>query len=358
MMHPPGARAVRHLLSLAVVALATTAGAAPLPLLRITDLSAASGLAGSRALDINNRGVVMAYHHPDRTYLWQAGTEPQVFQAPPGYTLHAHALNDNSVAVGQLVYENSGLSSAVTWTATDGLKRIELRRHQYNGNAIAINNRHQIVGSATVKVDAQWHTHAMVGSLRLGLDDPLHTRDGASEARAINNVGHAGGSASSAQGCCRNAVLMDRQGRFTLLGTLAKPGDPDYSTVFALNDTDEAVGSSDIDGAGHAFYWSAATGMLPLQVGPGLDDWSHAVDINQHGQVVGNFGRGTQTSSFYWDAENGAVDLQALLDPADPLTPRTRIGDLGARINDHGDIVVNAQIDGDYTAVLLRPVPR
>lgn len=51
------AHAARHLLGLAAVAVATAAVAAPLPLLRITDLSAASGLPGSRALDINNHGV-------------------------------------------------------------------------------------------------------------------------------------------------------------------------------------------------------------------------------------------------------------------------------------------------------------
>lgn len=209
-----------------------------------------------------------------------------------------------------------------------------------------------------VKAGHTWYTHAMIGSLRLGLDDPLHTRQGVSEAYAINNLGHAGGSASPAQGCCRTAILMDRKGRVTQLGTLASPGGDDNSMVFALNDADEAVGSSDVDGAARAFYWSAATGMLPLQVGPGADDWSHALDINRQGQVVGNFGRGTRASSFYWDAEHGAVDLQTLLDPTDPLTSRTRIAETSARINDRGDIVVNARIDDSYTAVLLTPASR
>lgn len=356
-MHATIVRAARYLLSLAAVAVATSAGAAPLPLLRITDLSAASGLAGSRVLDINNRGVVLAYHHPGQTYLWQAGAQPQVFDAPAGYSLNAHAINDDGVAVGQLIYSNNSNSTPVTWTATDGLKRIELRRHQHYGNVTAINNRGQIVGSALVKAGQGWFTHALIGSVRLGLDDPMHTREGTSEARAINNLGHAGGTASSAQGCCRNAILMDRKGRVTQLGTLAAPGEDDDSAVIALNDADEAVGSSRVGGALHAFHWSPTTGMQPLRVGPGEDDWSMGLDINRHGQVVGNYSRGEVSSSFYWDAEHGAVDLQALLDPADPLTAQTRIGNYGARINDRGEIVVNASVGGNFTAVVLTPVP-
>jgi len=367
-MHAPIVRTVRRLLAFAAVAVATTtAGAAPLPLLRITDISASTGLAGSQSADINNRGEVLAYRPDGSAFVWKAGSAPQTFQPPPGYKLDPRKLNDEGVVVGSVYQPNKPYDSfpPFIWTAADGFQRILLRDGLSSGDANAVNNRGQIVGSATVPLGKEKYVHALTGSARLGLDDPKPTRNGHSEAVALNNLGHAGGYATppSKGWWQQHAVLIDQHGRSTKLGTLATPREQDYSMVIALNDADEAVGYSTRRGMSLAFYWSRATGMLPLHADtPDPNDWSMAISINRHGQVVGNYGGlaadgHNWEADFYWDAEHGAVDLAALIDPADPLKAKTELTGGGARINDRGEIVADAWVNRKLTAVLLTPAP-
>lgn len=348
---------VRTAATLTLSGVALSAAAATLPLLRITDLSAATGLQGSRVVDINNAGEVLGYQSLRPAYLWRPGAPVQLIQAPAGKTLGVRALNDVGTVVGRLNFP--GGSQPFTWDSARGLVPMHLPNGVQNGSADAVNRRGRAAGSAAAWNGSDWRAHMIVGSARLGMVDPMAGEHGGANARAINNLDHVGGASTKPAGCCYSAVLVGKHGHVEWLGKLGAADEDDYSIVQALNDNDVAVGYSNAypGATPHAFYWSRATGMLPLPVGLGSSEFSMATGINRHDQVVGSYSHGGTSSSFYWDAEHGAVDLQDRLDPADPLTPVTRLADSGVRINDSGQIVVNAVIGGVATAVLLTPAP-
>ena len=344
------------LVGLVAVALHAAGTAAPLPKLRITPLDASQGFpADTHAVDINNAGQVLAYRPQGPHFFWQPGSAPVAINEPPGEFLSLAALNDQGLAVGNVT---GSREAPITWTAAEGLQYVALDKGLRRPKPLAVSNQGRIVGWA---VSRRGGEHMINGSVRRGLHDPRPDETRESEAHAINEAGTVGGSFSLTRRCCYIATLTDRQGRVTSLGSLAGAGEVTRSTVKGLNDQGQAVGSSNTASSTnlHAFIWSRASGMVDLGVSPRAIDWSVALDINQYGQVVGIHGddEHTGTFAFYWDAEHGPMDLDTRLDPADPLTAVTRIADGSPRINDRGEIVTAAYVNGQLVGVLLTPTP-
>lgn len=354
MICAPLNRFVSHLLASTAFAVASSAAsAAPLPLLRITDLQAAMQKESLRVVDINNAGQVLSHQDDGPAYLWQPGTQVREITLANASLVPA-ALNDAGQIAGWAYSANTDTMPFI-WDPVAGGKRLKLGAGLRSAEAHAMNIHGQVAGHG---VSSSVHKeHLAVGSARLGVVDPRPKQRGRSHGEAINAAGDVGGSASSAEGG-RTAILVVAGGQVRHLGGLAGPGERQSSSVLGLNDQGEAVGTSDVNKMPHAFYWSEASGMVDLGMSPNVGDWSHGGDINAHGQIVGGYGNPSHSSTFYWDAEHGGINLNDRLDPSDPLTARTVIiaPNNYARINDHGQIITSAKIDGHYREVLLTPV--
>lgn len=325
------------------------------PKLSIIDVGQATGLSRLIPVDINNRGDVLVSRDADpRAYVWNADTGLLTIQAP-NEAPAPMALNDAGVVVG-LSAGFDGLGP-FRWDAVNGFKRLKMDDGLTTGSVTAINAVGQVAGSANGPAGKQ---RAIVGRSSGRLHQVQPTERGQSQAYAINSMGQIGGWLSTPDGCCESAVLFERGGKLTLLGSLATPGQHEHSSVGALNDSGQAVGrSTTASGRPHAFVWSAETGMRALHPLRGDRGWSSATAINRDGQVLIYAVFGERSTVFYWDEENGPVDLNHRLDPADPLSSVTQVVAGGGvpRINDRGQIVVDALVRGVRTTVLLTPLP-
>jgi hypothetical protein len=131
----------------------------------------------------------------------------------------------------------------------------------------------------------------------------------------------------------------------------------DYSQALDINDAGELVGwALEVNGSyGTAFFWSQATGALPvgMQTG-GLSPGVYA--ISSTGTVIGTDGRGT----WAWSKDEGDHLLSDSIDPTDPNYAAVRRGDLGLYeakdVNASGQIVVwGFSRDEGYVTILLTP---
>jgi len=340
----------RTLTLLAGLAAAFAAQAAA-PLLSIVDVGEATGLTDLQSVDINNRGDVLLQRWNDAAYVWNPVSGLQVIRIP-GESLVPLAMNDSREIVGTSA--GGGGVHAFRWGSVRGFEIPKLDDGLEGGGLAAVNATGQVAGVAHRSNGQQT---AVAGRP----DGPLHrllpAQRGRSQANAINANNQIGGWMTVPGLCCESAVILGKGQAVTLLGTLAAPGEKDHGNVSAINDLGQAVGESYRGGRPHAFYWSAETGMLDLH--PLRDDrgWSSAAGINRRGEVVATIHFDEDSSVFSWDEDNGSVDLNARLDPADPLYGVTKVIAGWPRINDQGQIVTDALVRGVYTVVLLTPVP-
>ena len=174
-----------------------------------------------------------------------------------------------------------------------------------------------------------------------------------SQAFANSNAGQVVGASADATGRSRAFLWTDGAGMQDI-----GPG-----RANDINDAGRVVGTSGLffgpSGATvryRAFLWSAGIGMQSLGVLPG-DLFSTAAAINSAGQVVGeSAARTNERRPYLWTADDGMQDRNALIDPLDPLKSVTTL--LSARdINNAGQIVGSAMINGSGHAYLATPVP-
>jgi probable HAF family extracellular repeat protein len=91
-----------------------------------------------------------------------------------------------------------------------------------------------------------------------------------------------------------SSLSVAQQYTLTDLGTF--PGGKG-SSVLAINDVGQAVGTADVStGIDHAFLWSSTTGLVDLGLLNQNDQFSTAYGLNNLGQVVGQSG----TAAFLW----------------------------------------------------------
>ena len=111
-------------------------------------------------------------------------------------------------------------------------------------------------------------------------------RDGSARIHGVNESGQAVGASGHPHGADTHAFFWQKQGGIRDLGTL--PGG-DYSSAFAINDSDVVVGTSNTSTSTHAFSWTLTHGLSDLGTLPGANA-SSALAINNQGRIVGSSG--------------------------------------------------------------------
>lgn len=164
----------------------------------------------------------------------------------------------------------------------------------------------------------------------------------------MNNRGQVVGTATLAGDQENHAFFWDKKEGLKDLGTL--PGGL-FSKAYVINDAGEAVGFSDAAIGMRAVLWkNGATIDLGSVAG---DICNIAKSINSQGQIVG-FGEAdcfNEDHAFLWENGGPSVDLQTLLVPRSDITLLTAIV-----INDRSEIVgVGILPNGDTHSVLLIP---
>jgi probable HAF family extracellular repeat protein len=300
--------------------------------------------------------------------------------------IHPHAINNR----GQVVGQESGHwmhAGPILWDAGE-----VIHLSPTAGSAYDINDAGQVVGSSLNPATEWYEAFLWEDANGNGQSDPgelqwLGTLGGVNDfngsaANGINNLGHVVGEA-----CCEwnengsvTYAVRWQNGGMVSLGTLGG----DSSTAYAINDHDQIVGWSQVEGddAGHAFLWQDGR-MSDL----GADYYqSRARAINNAGQVVG-FIDWPDNFPFLWLPEP-AYGLPAGLNTLDLPGNQFGINNLGhlvdgpilwkngvttnintlfpadsgwsvanaADINDRGQITGRANYNGEGRGFLLTPV--
>ena len=138
------------------------------------------------------------------------------------------------------------------------------------------------------------------------------------------------------------------------LGTLGGT----YSQGVAINASGQVTGGSSTAGGAHVTPSCGTARGCRTSARWGAA-YSHGAAINASGQVTGVrlHGRRCGQHAFLWDGTR-MQDLNALIDPADPLQPFVTLGE-GVDINDRGQILANGfdSRTGEDHAYLVSPGP-
>ena len=371
------------ILLVATIVLARSGGAIAQTSYQVTDLGALGNFHSSCAMAINDRGVTTTQNYdtttndPDGLTTLLSGRDALVIgrhQIDLG-TLGGNnsfmnwgEINDRGQIVG---YSETG---ALDPNGEDicgfGTKHVCLPfvwQHFHmkalptlggnNGQASAINNHRQIVGTAETPVISASCSPSLTSLPVLwenGKPRPLSTvdKDTDGEAFWINELGEAVGQTYNCSQPITHAVSWTRNGAATAL--------PDYGTgavAFGNNDRGQAVGI--VESPDNSTEWGAVwqnnklTSYKPL---PG-DLGATLSGNNNRGQVVGS----TFDSTFNWShaviVQNGVMsDLNTLIDHSSNLFLT-----MANKINERGQISAMAIVrsgpdTGNVHAVLLTPV--
>jgi probable HAF family extracellular repeat protein len=238
-----------------------------------------------------------------------------------------------------------------------------------NANAFGINDPGQLVGFAedgvrdptcitntafqvyrfqAVEWDKNGNIHVLPALTQMG--------DTVAFAFGINSRGQAVGSSGTCatQGLPPlnvtglHAVVWDRDGSPTYLGTLGDAANTMFNAATAINDRGDVVGTSQYtDGSVHSFLWKKGIGMQDLGTLPGAFATIAGCceTVNNRDEVVGfsidEFG----FTPFLWD-DGVIVDLNTLISPGSPLHLLT-----ASSINEKGEITGGGCVLPDCTVL-------
>ena len=330
----------------------------------ITDLGLMSGNA------VNDSGEVVGGGYPPRpnhAFLWtkahgaqDLGTFPG--NPPGGQYSSAVGINRNGEITGVSGLPTNGYPQPYFKPSpSQPMENIGLvpnygNSHAIYGNAYAINNLGDIVGSNIWNYGGEV---AFFWSKPTGVKMLYNARGGRmTRATSINDLGQIVGQCdvpgSTSGTFVQRACLWAAHTSIPQsIGTL--PHENIASTASAINHSGEVVGNSSNASTWHAFLWSASTGMIDLGV---LDPngYSAALAINNAGEVVGRVAATQQTGvnpnyrAFVWTKAAGMKDLNHLI----PSGTGWALWSANS-INTAGQISGYGLLHGQYHGFLLTP---
>jgi probable HAF family extracellular repeat protein len=255
-----------------------------------------------------------------------------------GVDFDVHAINDLGQVTGYAAL-GTGVTSAYLWK-NDGSPMIDLEPHvPFQADStfgLAINNAGQVAGNDTY--DGEPGSELVVWK---NDGTPLLFVNSASYPYAINASGQVAGVVAAGGGVAHGFLWANDGTAAKDLGTLA-PNNNGGSAAKALNDAGQMAGWADTRWFGNrrAVVWMhGATSIQDLGTGTG----SQSNDINASGQVTGQgyFVGDPTLHAFLWRNDGTkAQDLNALIDPTDPLKPYITLTN-GRLINKSGDILAD-----------------
>jgi len=265
-----------------------------------------------------------------RAVLWD-GDEIREIGSLGGREASGTAINDAGHVAGFSTFQ-PGLSDrrAFYW---DGSTMLDLGALGGDtSHAEDINAAGHVVGGAAVN---EYFSHAFLWDGVLMHDLGSLGEFSSSSAVAVNERAQVAGSSTFPDDGREHAVFWDADGTIVDLGTL---GGRESETV-ALNELGEVAGNSFTGSFARGFFWNGA----PMRdIGTLGGDTSEVRGMNGLGQIVGVSQNATGARRpFFWDG-TAMHDLDALVDPRDPLRPYVTL-DEAWRINDRGDIAAEGK---------------
>lgn len=250
-------------------------------------------------------------HSKCRATVWRNGRLHVLRNLPGGRNANSFEINDLGEVVG---FAETGIRDSTCATATPfQVHRFEAVRWERNGNIVELPPLRKLGDTV---------------SFSFGNND-LGQVVGSSGTCATQGLppGNVNG---------LHAVLWERDGSPTYLGTLGNSAHTSHNAASSVNNRGEVVGTSEFtDGTVHSFLWTKTKGMQDIGTLPGafLTVAACCRTINNRGQVVGFSIDDSGMRAFIWQ-KNKIKDLNTLIPANSPLYL------LGAySINDAGEIV-------------------
>jgi hypothetical protein len=342
----------------AVCASATVAAqAAGTTTYQVVDIGANVNVTG-----LNNKGqVVGSVPNPSSTYpfatkaaLWSPATGLRVFnQLPSGFDMSAAtAINDQSQIVLQYIsfQKPPVFARSVIWASGSKSTNVPpVRGYTTTVIGNGINNHGDVAGAADYvppanDIDNRAPILKLAGGTSVNIADGLGWQ---SNALRINDAGQVlmVDYYFDQAGYSTFQTPQLRQPNGQIVGFGLPPtgidGQPGWSDANDLSNTGVVVGES----GGRAYEWSAAAGVVFLQPDGGSGS---AHGVNDLGMIVGT----NEGQASLWVPGEGWIDITTLLSPTDAA----RLSNIALLdVNNNGQIVAQATIDGVNHAVLLNP---
>jgi len=318
---------------------------------QIIDLGTFGGTS-SRAYAINASGQVAGVAETSdgnfRAFRYEGGTLKNLGT----YDINRSrglGINDNGVVVGDDGYDSFNPKGKAWKNNGVGMSGISTGYTEHlNSIAYDVNNHGVVVGGNIFPWSNGGHAFYYDSGTYLTDLGTLHPdgKTGSSSARAINDDGQIIGSSNSGYGQPSRAFLYEN-------GVMSDLGSLGYSASASdINELGVAVGVSMESRYGQNHGVIFDNGMV-FDLGTLGGNFSAAQAINDHGHVVGSSRTVSgDTHAFLYDGES-MIDLNDLLGEDSGWTNLVSAYD----INNHGEIVGQGLINGEYHAYLIATVP-
>ena len=339
---------MRRVILFAALAISCS-GAIATPSFNLTELGdLPGGNDESYAYGINSHGQVVGLSSGaagvQRPFLWSAN-QIQDLGALPGKTQYgfAQAINDLGHIVGFSEDEQFRAHAYLLHGgAMDDLG--ELPGGIEYSAALSINESDDVVGWSHGSDGFRavvWRNEQI--AVLPGLPDH-HSQ---SIANDINNAGQITGTVDNQAYIWNNGIVTE----FAL-----NSGEWRSTNGYAINSSGMVVGGGETADGIRAFLWDGQITRNLSELAGGLND-SFAMGINDIGQIVGRSSSAAGRVATLWTEDGSLFDLNALIDPHDPLRDSFFLTEAWA-INESGQIVGQGlyKPTGTVHAFLLSPV--